>query len=79
MYVDSSISQNPFTMAAFQDPANGSTRVFSTHVPWGDTLYLDTGGDTGGYDRISEAAQPGDYASSWLRLEIVRSRQEHSK
>ena len=75
MYVDSSISQNPFTMAAFQDPANGQTRVFSTHVLWGNTLYLDTGGDTGGYDRINKVAQANDYADAWIHWAFTKNAQ----
>ncbi len=73
LHVDSSISQNPFTMAAFQDPANGSTRVFSNHVLWGGTLYLDTGGDAGGFDRINKAASAGDYADAWIHWAFTKN------
>ena len=73
MYVDSSISQNPFTIAAFQDPGNGQTRAFSTHVLWGGTLYLDTGGDTGGFDRINKAASANDYADAWIHWAFTKN------
>ena len=73
LYVDSSISQNPFTMAAFQDPGNGQTRVFSNHVLWGGTLYLDTGGEPGGYDRISKPASAGDYGDAWIHWAFTKN------
>jgi len=72
MYVDSSITQNPFTIAAFQDPAVGNSRVFSTHVLWGNTLYLDTGGTTA-YDRINKAASAGDYADAWIHWAFTKN------
>ncbi|MHC4518218.1 MAG: LamG-like jellyroll fold domain-containing protein, partial [Planctomycetota bacterium] len=73
MYVDSSVTQNPFTFAAFQNPAAGNTRVMSVHVLWGDTLYLDTGGDATGYDRISKPAQSGDYADAWIHWAFTKN------
>jgi hypothetical protein len=73
MYVDSSIAQTPFTIAAFQDPTDGQTRVFSTHVLWDNTLYLDTGGSTSGYDRISKAAQANDYADAWIHWAFTKN------
>ena len=73
LYVDSSVSQNPVTFAAYQDPADGNTRVISTHVLWGGTLYLDTGGDGTGYDRINKAASPADYADAWIHWAFVKN------
>jgi hypothetical protein len=73
LYVDSSITQNPVTFAAYQDPGNGQTRVFSTHVLWGGTLYLDTGGDTANYDRINKAATAADYADAWIHWAFTKN------
>jgi hypothetical protein len=73
LHVDSSISQNPVTFAAYQDPGNGQSRVFSTHVLWGGTLYLDTGGDTGNYDRISKPATAGDYGDAWIHWAFTKN------
>jgi len=72
LYVDSSISQNPVTFAAYQDPANNNARVFSTHVLWGNTLYLDTGG-TSAYDRISKPASASDYADAWIHWAFTKN------
>jgi hypothetical protein len=73
LYVDSSIAQNPVTFAAYQDPTVNNSRVFSTHVLWGNTLYLDTGGDAGGYDRINKAASAGDYADAWIHWAFTKN------
>jgi hypothetical protein len=73
MYVESSVTQNPFTFAAYQNPAAGSTRVMSAHVLWGNTLYLDTGGDATGYDRISKPARPDDYADAWIHWAFTKN------
>jgi len=75
MYVDSSLSQNPFTMAAFQDAGDGNTRVFSNHLLWGNTLYLDTGGGSDGYDRISKPAVAADYADAWIHWAFTKNAQ----
>jgi len=73
LYVDSSISQNPVTFAAYQDPAVNNSRVFSTHVLWGGTLYLDTGGTADGYDRINKAASAGEYADAWIHWAFTKN------
>jgi len=73
LYIDSTVTQNPFTFAAYQDPAVGASRVMSAHVLWGNTLYLDTGGDGSNYDRISKVAQAGDYADAWIHWAFVKN------
>jgi hypothetical protein len=73
MYIESGFSQNPVTFAAYQNPANGNSRVMSTHVVWGSTLYLDSGGDGVGYDRISKAASTADYADEWIHWAFVKN------
>ncbi|MCP4995416.1 MAG: LamG domain-containing protein, partial [Gammaproteobacteria bacterium] len=72
LYVDSSISQNPVTFAAYQDPANNNARVFSTHVLWGNTLYLDTGGSDN-YDRISKPATAAEYGDAWIHWAFTKN------
>ncbi len=60
------MSQTNF--AAFQDPSNNEARLFSCHVPWGNsTVYFDTGGTStsGGYDRISKSATPDEFSGQW--------------
>jgi hypothetical protein len=75
LYVDSTAAQTPFTFAAFRDPAVGNSRVLSAHVTWNGTVYLDTGGDTAGYDRISKVAAAYEYAGVWTHWAFVKNAQ----
>jgi hypothetical protein len=58
---------NNFIVGAFQDPAVNDSRVLSAHLPWGGTVYFDTGGTApeSGYDRISKGAQSDEYLGDW--------------
>ena len=75
MYIDSAITQSPFTFAAFQDPAANVERVFSTHVAWGGnkTIYFDTGHTGGAYDRINKDATPAEYGDAWVHWAFVKN------
>ncbi|MBW7990752.1 MAG: LamG domain-containing protein [Planctomycetes bacterium] len=67
--------QANFIFGAFQDPPNNESRVMSAHVPWSNgNVYFDTGGTTaGGYDRISQAATPEEFAGSWQHWAMVKN------
>jgi len=58
---------NNFIVGAFQDPAVNDSRVLTAHLPWGGTVYFDTGGTApgSGYDRISKGAQSDEYLGDW--------------
>jgi len=74
MFIDSSVTQSPYTFAAFRDPANTYTRVFSAHVPYTDSvLYFDTGGDGTDFDRINKSATTDDYGDAWIHWAFVKN------
>jgi hypothetical protein len=73
-YVDSALTQSPVTFAAYQDPANGQSRVMSTHIVWSDgNLYFDSGGDATNYDRISKAAPAPVYGDAWIHWTFTKN------
>ena len=54
-------------ICASQNKDNNEARVLSAHIPWGSTVYLDTGGTDpdSGYDRINKGAQSDEYMGDW--------------
>jgi len=74
LFIDSSVTQSPFTFAAYQDPAVNNSRVMSAHIVWSDSnLYFDTGGDADGFDRVSKAAGIDDYADAWVHWAFTKN------
>jgi hypothetical protein len=64
--------QSNFIFGAFSDPADNNARKMSAHVPWGNgNVYFDTGGP--GYDRISKAGDPADFAGTWTHWTFVKN------
>ncbi|NQV33145.1 MAG: discoidin domain-containing protein, partial [Phycisphaeraceae bacterium] len=73
-YVDSGLTQSPVTFAAYQDPANGNSRVINTHIVWSNgNLYFDAGGDGAGYDRINQAAPAEVYGDAWIHWAFTKN------
>jgi len=74
VYVDSSLTQNPVTFAAYQDPANDQSRVISAHLIWSDgNLYFDAGGDATNYDRVSKGAPAAVYGDAWIHWAFTKN------
>ena len=68
--------QNHTVFAAYSDSANNEARIASAHIPWGNgNVYFDTGGTptSGGYDRISKAASPDEYAGQWRHWAFLKN------